>query len=58
MMDNAQYSELLGAVRRIEGNLNALIQALALENSVDEQPAALTLDGQPAGGERDPNQTL
>lgn len=42
---------------RIEAKLDALLDALAYEQEEDEEPA-VDLDGNPAGGERDPNQPL
>ena len=47
---------LLAAMERIEGKLDVLIAALAGEE--EEELPATTLDGQPAGGERDQKATL
>lgn len=52
-MDND--TELRQILARIEGKLDTLIQALAAD---DDEPVPLTLDGEPAGGERDQGQSL
>jgi len=50
-------SEMMAALARIEAKLDALLEALAEEDEGEQQPA-MTLDGQPTGGERDQGQAL
>lgn len=49
------YLEIL---QRIEAKLDALLAALAEDAGDDEQAPQLSLDGTPAGAERDRTQTL
>ena len=49
-------TDLMAAMERIEAKLDVLIAALADEEEI-ELPAR-TLDGQPAGGERDQTAVL
>ena len=54
MMTQKQRDALL---LRIDRNLSALVRALA-DEAEDEEPEPRTLDGQPAGAERDQTQSL
>lgn len=54
-MDDAALKALQATIDRVEKKLDVLIAALAEE---EEEPPALTLDGVPAGGERDQTTTL
>lgn len=49
-----QFQEIVERLDRIESMLAVLVNSLA----EDEDEPQLTLDGQPAGGERDQSQSL
>lgn len=55
MPDLSQMDRVEESLTRLHIKLDALLHALAQE---DEQPPANTLDGQPAGAERDQTQSL
>lgn len=42
----------------VEKKLDALLEAMELADPEDEEPEALTLDGEPAGKARDQTQSL
>lgn len=45
-------------IEALKAQLGALLDALAQEDAEDQEPPAMTLDGDQAGGERDQSEPL